>query len=71
MSDNSWMLYLLELFDRSTANNHIPVELNLICQFNEQDNFWAIFAGVNRDKFTKAVPIVGHCYLREIILYKE
>src|SRR5918993_5928779 len=43
---------------------------NLICQFNEYDNFWAIFAGVNRYKFTKVVPIVGHSYLREIILHK-
>jgi hypothetical protein len=70
MPDDSWMLYLLELFDRSTANNHTPIELNLICQFNDQDNFWAIFAGVNRYKFTKVVPIVGHCYLREIILHR-
>ncbi len=44
---------------------------NLICQFNEYDNFWAIFAGVNRYKFTKVVPIVGHSYLREIILHKH
>src|ERR687887_1918668 len=63
MPDDSWMLYLLELFDRSSANNHTPIELNLICQFNDQDNFWAIFAGVNRYKFTEVVPIVSHCYL--------
>jgi hypothetical protein len=70
MPDNSWMLYLLELFDGSIASNHTLVELNLICQFNDQDNFWAIFAGVNRYKFTQVVPIVGHCYLREISLHR-
>jgi hypothetical protein len=53
------------------ANKHTPIELNLICQFNEQDNSWTIFAGVNRYKFTKVVPIVDHCYLREIILYRH
>ena len=69
--DKSWMLYLLELFDSGvTDNNHRAIELNLICQFNEYDNFWAIFAGVNRYKFTKVLPIVGHSYLREIILHK-
>jgi hypothetical protein len=70
MPDKSWMLYLLELFDSSIANNRTSIELNLICQFNDQDNFWAIFAGVNRYKFTKVVPIVGHSYLREIILHR-
>lgn len=69
--DKSWMLYLLELFDSgATDDNHRPIELNLICQFNECDNFWAIFAGVNRYKFTSVLPIVGHSYLREIILQK-
>jgi hypothetical protein len=65
--DKSWMLYLLELFGCNAANNHTPIELNLICQFNDQDNFWAIFAGVNRYRFAWVVPIVGHSYLREII----
>ena len=33
MPANSWMLYLLELFGRSSAGNgRIPIELNLICQ---------------------------------------
>ena len=42
--DKSWMLYLLELSDSgATNNNHRPIELNLISQFNEYDNFWAIF----------------------------
>jgi hypothetical protein len=69
--DKSWMLYLLELFDfGATDNNHRAIELNLICQFNEYDNFWAIFAGVNRYRFTKVLPTVGHSYLREIILHK-
>jgi hypothetical protein len=65
------MLYLLELFDSGAAdNNPRAIELNLICQFNEYDNFWAIFAGVNRYKFTKVLPAIGHSYLREIILHK-
>ena len=51
--------------------NHRPIELNLICQFNEYDNLWAIFAGINRYRFTKVLPIVGHYYLREIILNKH
>ena len=69
--DKSWMLYLLELFDvGATDNNHRAIELNLICQFNEYDNFWAIFAGVNRYRFTKVLPTVGHSYLRQIILHK-
>jgi hypothetical protein len=70
--DKSWMLYLLELFDSgATNNNYSPIELNLICQFNEYDNFWAIFEGINRYKFTKVIPIVGHSYLREIVLHKH
>jgi len=72
--DKSWMLYLLELFDSGATNNnnnHSPIELNLICQFNQYDNFWAIFARVNRYKFTKVIPLVGHSYLREIVLHKH
>jgi hypothetical protein len=61
--DKSWMLYLLELFD-----NNIPIELNLICQYNDRDNFWAIFRGVNRYKFTKVLPQVGHSYARRIVM---
>jgi hypothetical protein len=66
--DKSWMLYLLEVFDRRSS---VPVELNMICQFNDRDDFWAIFAGVNRYKFTKVPPVVGHSYLRQIIMRKE
>jgi hypothetical protein len=65
------MLYLLELFDSGAIdNNHRLIELNLICQFNVYDNFWAIFAGVNRYKFTIVLAAVGHSYLRKIILHK-
>ena len=66
--DRSWMLYLLEVFDRKTG---APAELNLICQFNDRDNFWAIFAGVNRYKFTEVLPAVGHTYQRQIIFQKQ
>lgn len=66
--DKSWMLYLLEVFDGKAG---VPVELNLICQFNDRDNFWAIFGGVNRYKFTAVLPVLGHTYLRQIIFQKE
>jgi hypothetical protein len=66
--DRSWMLYLLEVFDRKAG---APAELNLICQFNDRDNFWAIFAGVNRYKFTQVLPAVGHTYQRQIIFQKQ
>ena len=61
--DKSWMLYLLELFNKQ----HISVELNLICSFNDDGKFHAIFEGVNRYEF-KIKPIVGHSYLRQIIM---
>lgn len=62
------MLYLLELFEKNEA---VPVELNLICQFDNRDNFWAIFGGVNRYKFTRVLPAVGRSYRREIIMSRE
>lgn len=65
---NSWMLYLMEMFDKQ---NNIPMELNLICQFDDRNNFWAIFKGINRYKFTKVLPSVGHSYLRQIIMHKN
>jgi hypothetical protein len=66
--DKSWMLYVMEIFDAGL--NRTPIELNLICQFNERDNFWAIFGGINRYKFTEVLPSVRHSYLREIIMNK-
>jgi hypothetical protein len=62
--DKSWMLYLLEIFNRE----NIASELNLICQFDNQDYFEAIFAGVNRYRFKRVLPIIGHSYLRQIIM---
>jgi hypothetical protein len=61
--DKSWMLYLLELFNKQ----NIPVELNLICSFNDDGKFHAIFDGINKYEF-KIKPIVGHSYLRQIIM---
>ena len=61
--DKSWMLYLLELFNKQ----HIPVELNLICSFNDNGKFHAIFEGANKYEF-KIKPTVGHSYLRQIIM---
>jgi hypothetical protein len=66
--DRSWMLYLLELFD---SKKDLPAELNLICQFNNRDNFWAIFRGINRHKFTGVLPVVGHSYVRQIVMNKD
>ena len=65
--DKSWMLYLLELF----SNQNIAIELNLICQFDNQDYFEAIFNGVNRYRFKEVLPIVGHSYLRQIIMNSQ
>lgn len=61
--DKSWMLYLLELFNKQ----NIPVELNLICSFNDDGKFHAIFGGINRYEF-KLKPVIGHSYLRQIIM---
>ena len=60
--DKSWMLYLLEIFNIQ----HVAVELNLICQFDNQDYFEAIFRGHNQYRFTKVLPQIGHSYHREI-----
>jgi len=62
--DKSWMLYLLEIF----STEDIPAELNLICQFDNQNYFEAIFSGVNRYRFKRVLPIIGHSYLRQIIM---
>jgi hypothetical protein len=45
--DKSWMLYLLEIFNKQ----NIPAELNLICSFNNDGKFDAIFNGVNQYQF--------------------
>jgi len=62
--DKSWMLYLLELFNKQKT----PIELNLICSFNDNGKFHAIFGGVNQYEFSQIQPIVGHSYLRQIIM---
>jgi hypothetical protein len=65
--DKSWMLYLLEIFNKQ----NIPAELNLICQFDNQDYFEAIFNGVNRYRFKEVLPILGYSYLRQIIMNSQ
>lgn len=62
--DKSWMLYLLEIFNMQD----IALELNLICQFDGQDYFEAIFRGVNQYRFSHVLPIIGHTYNRQIVL---
>ncbi|HZA61561.1 MAG TPA: hypothetical protein VE573_01715, partial [Nitrososphaeraceae archaeon] len=64
----SWMLYLLELFNKQ---QNIAIELNLICQFDSQNYFEAIFNGVNRYRFKEVLPILGHSYLRQIIMNSQ
>jgi len=61
--DKSWMLYLLEAFNSA----QVPTELNLICSFNDNGKFHAIFGGVNQYEF-KVKPVVNHSYLRQIIM---
>ena len=65
--NKSWMLYLLELFNIQ----NIPVELNLICQFDNQNYFEAIFLGINRYRFKDVLPEIDHSYQRIIYLDKE
>ena len=65
--DKSWMLYLLELFN----TQNIPAELNLICSFNNDGKFDAIFNGVNQYQFKQISPIVGHSYIRQIIMNSQ
>jgi hypothetical protein len=62
--DRSWMLYLLEIFNKK----NIPSELNLICQFDNQNYFEAIFQGINQYRFKQVLPVVSHSYLRQIVL---
>jgi hypothetical protein len=46
IQDRSWMLSLLESFDSgATSSNNFPIELNLICQFNEFDPFGQFLQG--------------------------
>jgi hypothetical protein len=65
--DKSWMLYLLEIFN----SQQIAIEINLICQFDNQNYFEAIFNGVNRYRFNKVLPIIRNRYLRQIKLKKS
>jgi hypothetical protein len=65
--DKSWMLYLLELFN----TQNIPAELNLICSFNNDGKFDAIFNGVNQYQFKQISPVVGHLYTRQIIMNSQ
>ncbi|MGN6822833.1 MAG: hypothetical protein ACTHJ7_08700 [Candidatus Nitrosocosmicus sp.] len=66
--NKSWMLYMLELFNKQ---DNIAIELNLICQFDNQNYFEAIFNGVNRYRFKEVLPTLGHSYLRQIIMNSQ
>jgi hypothetical protein len=65
--DKSWMLYLFELFNKQDT----AIELNLICQFDNQNYFEAIFSGVNRYRFKEVLPILNHSYFRQIIMNSQ
>jgi hypothetical protein len=64
ISDKSWMLYLLETFN----TQNVTCELNLICQFDGQNYFEAIFQGRNQYRFKQVLPILNHSYQRQIIV---
>ncbi len=58
----------LELFCSSKNTELlVPLELDLICQYDNANYFEALFGGVNQFRFTK-IPKVGIAYSREIIL---
>jgi hypothetical protein len=65
--DKSWMLYLLEVFNIQK----LPIELNLICQFDGQNYFEAIFKGHNQYRFRKILPEIGNSYYRQITMLEE
>ena len=62
--DKSWMLYLLEIFNVQK----IPIELNLICQFDNQNYFEAIYNGVNQYSFRQVLPVLRLSYVCQIIM---
>ncbi len=71
--DNSWMIYMLELFIDKNFNQHdrikpVPLELDLFCQFDDKIDFKAVFNGHNQYTFKKVLPRIGQSYQREIIL---
>jgi hypothetical protein len=65
--DKSWMIYLFELFTDNKPKR-VALELDLFCQFDNQNYFEAVFGGVNQYRFTKILPQIGNSYQREIIL---
>ena len=58
---------MLELFNIQ----NVAIELNLICQFDSQNYFEAIFQGVNQYRFGQVLPIVSHSYFRQIIMNSQ
>ncbi|MGA9150480.1 MAG: hypothetical protein WBZ36_07875, partial [Candidatus Nitrosopolaris sp.] len=66
--NESHMLYLLEFYlgNKKLPKKEVPVELDLICEFDDDDKFWAVFGGNNQYEF-KMSPVLGHSYVREIV----
>ncbi len=65
--DNSWMLYVIEIH----AKQNLMMSLSLICQFDNQNYFEAIFNGKNIYRFNRILPIKGLSYSREIKINYE
>jgi hypothetical protein len=67
--DRSWMIYMLELFiDKGHNPYPVPLELDLFCQFDNNNEFKAVFNGNNQYRFPNILPDISNSYLREIIL---
>jgi hypothetical protein len=70
--NESHMLYLLEFYlgNNKVPEKEVPVELDLICEFDKNEisynSFWAVFGGNNQYEF-KISPVLGHSYVREIV----
>ena len=58
------MMYHLEVLN----TRELPIALSLICQFDNENYFEAIFEGTNKHMFKKVLPILYHSYLRRIYL---
>jgi hypothetical protein len=73
--NNSWMIYMFELFIDAKYEQHIeqntfygvPLELDLFCIFDGKSQFTAVFNGNNQHDFN-IVPEVGGSFMREILL---
>jgi hypothetical protein len=60
---------MLELFtDKGHDPYPVPLELDLFCQFDNNNEFKTVFNGNNQYTFPNILPEISNSYLREIIL---